>query len=58
MPEGIIKSMRRGGVKNPYALLNAAGVKEGDTEETVKRKLAAHAQSAEARAAMRKKRKS
>lgn len=39
MPEGIIRSMKRGGVREPYALLHAAGWKEGDSEETTKEKL-------------------
>jgi hypothetical protein len=38
-PEGIIRSMKQGGVKEPWALLNAAGWKEGDSEETTKDKL-------------------
>jgi hypothetical protein len=38
----MIESMRRGGVRNPYALLNASGYKEGDSEETAKKKLAAY----------------
>jgi hypothetical protein len=39
MPKRIIESMKRGGVDNPYALLNAAGYKEGDSEKTTKSKL-------------------
>lgn len=49
MPKGIIQSMRRGGVRKPHALLNAAGVKEGDSTATVKRKLAAKAAKHESR---------
>jgi hypothetical protein len=41
MPKAIIESMKRGGVDNPYALLNAAGYHEGDSEQTVKAKLSA-----------------
>jgi len=39
MPKAIVESMKRGGVKSPYALLNAAGWKEGDTESETKKKL-------------------
>jgi hypothetical protein len=39
MPKEIIESMKRDGVRNPYALLNAAGWKEGDSSAETKRKL-------------------
>lgn len=39
MPKAIIAKMKRGGVRNPYALLNAAGYKEGDSEAETKAKL-------------------
>lgn len=39
MPKGIIESLKRSGVKEPYALLRAAGWKEGDTEAVTKKKL-------------------
>ena len=39
VPEGIVRSMKRGGVKEPWALLNAAGWKEGDSEEQTRDKL-------------------
>ena len=42
MPEAMIKKMKRGGVRNPYALLNAAGYREGDSEKTTKEKLSSY----------------
>lgn len=38
----MIKSMKRGGVRNPYALLASAGYKEGDSEEEAKARLSEH----------------
>ena len=42
MPKAMIESMKRGGVRNPYALLNASGYQEGDSEKTAKKKLSAY----------------
>lgn len=41
MPKEMMEKMKRAGVTNPHAMLNAAGYQEGDDEATVKRKLAA-----------------
>ena len=42
MPKAIIASMKRGGVKEPYALLNAAGWKEGDSDKMTRKKLSSY----------------
>lgn len=42
MPKHMIESMKRGGVRNPYALLNASGYSEGDSAETAKKKLSSY----------------
>ena len=39
MPKEMIRKMKAGGVRSPYALLNAAGYDEGDSEDTVKKNL-------------------
>jgi hypothetical protein len=39
MPEWLKRKLREGGADNPYAVMNAAGVGEGDTKKTVKRKM-------------------
>ena len=45
MPKALMEKMKRGGVRNPYALLNAAGYEEGDSEAEAKRKLRSHAKA-------------
>jgi len=42
LPKRMIDEMKRGGVRNPYALLNAAGYREGDSEEAARAKLSEH----------------
>ncbi len=42
MPEEMVKSMRAGGVDNPYALMNAAGIKHGDSMKKAKRKMSGY----------------
>ena len=39
MPKEMIRKMEAGGVDNAYALLNAAGYREGDSEGDAKSKL-------------------
>ena len=42
MPKEIVEGMKRGGVDNPYALMNAAGVEHGDSSATAKTKLSSY----------------
>jgi len=54
MPKAIIESMRRGGVRNPHALLNAAGYREGDSEAETKAKLSEYQKTRRRRKFQRK----
>lgn len=42
MPKEIVEGMKRGGVDNPYALMNAAGIKRGDSTATAKARLSSY----------------
>ncbi len=42
MPKEIVEGMKRGGVDNPYALMNAAGIKHGDSTATAKTRLSSY----------------
>ena len=56
MPKAMIESMKRGGVDNPYALLNASGWREGDSEKTAKSKLSSYMKAKRFTAKHRRKR--
>ena len=42
MPEEMVKAMREGGGDNPYALMNAAGIKHGESMKKAKRKMSSY----------------
>jgi hypothetical protein len=42
MPKEMVEAMKRGGVDNPYALMNAAGVEHGDSMKEARAKMSSY----------------
>lgn len=42
MPAWLEEKLRSGGVDNPYALMNAVGIKKGDTHASVSKKMSTY----------------